>query len=135
VIAATNRPDLIDPALLRPGRIDRDIEVEIPDLEARKKILKVHTQKMPLSDDIDIDELAEELEGYVGSDIESLCREAAMLALRKDTEAEEVRMEHFKEAMEETQPTATDENVEHYKQMMQKMDKVEKSEDQPDYYG
>ncbi|MFQ3275333.1 MAG: transitional endoplasmic reticulum ATPase [Candidatus Nanohaloarchaea archaeon] len=135
VIAATNRPDLIDPALLRPGRIDRDIEVEIPDQEAREKILEVHTRDMPLSDDIDIEDLAEKLEGYVGSDIESLCREAAMIALRKDTEAEEVTLEHFEEAMEETKPTATDENIEHYKQMMQKMDKVEKTEDQPDYYA
>jgi transitional endoplasmic reticulum ATPase len=135
VIAATNRPDLIDPALLRPGRIDRDIEVEIPDLEARKKILEVHTRDMPLSEDIDIEELAEELEGYVGSDIESLCREAAMLALRKDPEADEVEMKHFEDAMEETKPTATEENVEHYRQMMRKMDKVEKSDDKPDYYA
>ena len=135
VIAATNRPDLIDPALLRPGRIDRDIEVEIPDQEAREKILKVHTESMPLGEDVDIEELAEELEGYVGSDIESLCRETAMISLRENPDSEDVKMKHFKEAMEETKPTATDENVEHYKRMMQKMDKVEKEEDKPDYYA
>ncbi|PSH01365.1 MAG: AAA family ATPase, partial [Nanohaloarchaea archaeon SW_10_44_10] len=91
--------------------------------------------EMSLSDDIDIEDLAEKLEGYVGSDIESLCREAAMLALRKDPEAEEVEIKHFEDAMEETKPTATEENREHYEQMMQKMDKVEKTEDSPDYYA
>ncbi len=135
VIAATNRPDLIDPAILRPGRIDRNIEVEVPDLEARRRILEVHSGDMPLSDDVDLDELAEKLEGYVGSDIESLAREAGMKALREDTESEEVKMKHFEEALDETSPTATEENMEHYKAMMKKMDKVEEPDDGPDYYA
>ncbi|MFB6199255.1 MAG: CDC48 family AAA ATPase [Candidatus Nanohaloarchaea archaeon] len=136
VIAATNRPDLIDPAILRPGRIDRNIEVEVPDEEARKRILEVHTRDTPLGDDVDLEELAEELEGYVGSDIETLCREAAMKALRENPESETVEKKHFDEAMNEARPTATEENKEHYRQMMQKMEEMEKPEsDKPDYYA
>jgi len=136
VIAATNRPDLIDPAILRPGRIDRNIEVEVPGLEARKKILEVHTKDMPLDDDVDLDELAEETKGYVGSDIESLCREAGMFSLRNNPESEEVRWEDFESAIDEVQPTATDENVEHYRRMMKKMEQVEEpDQDSPDYYA
>ena len=136
VIAATNRPDLIDPAILRPGRIDRNIEVEVPGLEARKKILEVHTRDMPLHKDIDIEKLAEETKGYVGSDIESLCREAGMFSLRNNPDSEEVKWEDFEAAMEEVQPTATDENVEHYRQMMKRMEKVEEVEkESPDYYA
>ncbi len=136
VIAATNRPDLIDPAILRPGRIDRNIEVEVPGLEARKKILEVHTRDMPLDDDVDMDELAEETKGYVGSDIESLCREAGMFSLRNNPDSEEVKWEDFESAIDEVQPTATDENVEHYRRMMKKMEKVEEPDkDSPDYYA
>lgn len=136
VIAATNRPDLIDPAILRPGRIDRNIEVEVPGLEARKKILEVHTRDMPLKDDIDMEKLAEETKGYVGSDIESLCREAGMFSLRNNPDSEEVAWEDFESAMDEVQPTATDENVEHYRQLMKKMEKVEEPDrDSPDYYA
>lgn len=136
VIAATNRPDLIDPAILRPGRIDRNIEVEVPGLEARKKILEVHTKDMPLDDDVDLDELAEETKGYVGSDIESLCREAGMFSLRNNPESEEVRWEDFESALDEVKPTATDENVEHYRRMMKKMEQVEEpDQDSPDYYA
>lgn len=136
VIAATNRPDLIDPAILRPGRIDRNIEVEVPGLEARKKILEVHTRDMPLGEDIDMDKLAEETKGYVGSDIESLCREAGMFSLRNNPDSEEVKWEDFESAMDEVRPTATDENVEHYRRMMKKMEKVEDPEtDSPDYYA
>ncbi|MFB6245495.1 MAG: AAA family ATPase [Candidatus Nanohaloarchaea archaeon] len=136
VIAATNRPDLIDPAILRPGRVDRSIEVDIPDAEARRKILEVHTEEMPLADDVDMDELAEATEGYVGSDIEALCREAGMISLRRDPETEEATMEDFRDAMDEVKPTATEENVQHYEQMMQKMEEIESAEqDQPDYYA
>ncbi len=136
VVAATNRPDLIDPAITRPGRIDRSVEVEVPDVEARRKILEVHTRDMPLADNVDLDELAEDLDTYVGSDIESLCREAGLNAIREDAEGDEVSMEDFKDAMEEVSPTATEENVEHYESMMQRMEKMESTEDsQPDYFG
>jgi transitional endoplasmic reticulum ATPase len=83
VIAATNRLDILDPALLRPGRIDRLILVSAPDERARLEILKVHTRRMPLDQDVDLEELASLTEGYSGSDLESVCREAGMLALRE----------------------------------------------------
>ncbi len=109
VIAATNRPDILDPALLRPGRFDRHILVPPPNKEARLKILKIHTRNMPLADDVDLEKLAEKTEGYVGADIEALCREAALMALREDINAKEVRMEHFEKAMKKIRPTMTQE--------------------------
>ena len=135
VIAATNRPDMIDPAIMRPGRIDRNIEVQIPDTEARKKIFQVHTEKMPLADDVDLDKLAEETGNMVGSDIESVCREAGMNALRGDPDSKEATMKDFEEALKETRATATDENREMYRRMAQKMNNIDQEEDQPDYYA
>jgi transitional endoplasmic reticulum ATPase len=137
VIAATNRPDLIDPAILRPGRIDRSIEVEVPNEEARKKILEVHTNNMPLNEkELSIKDLARKTDGYVGSDIEALVREAGMIALRRDPDTEKVTMEDFEEALDQVKPTATDENVEHYKRMMQKMEEIDEPDDNtPDYYA
>src|SRR4030067_619408 len=96
VIAATNRPDMVDTALLRTGRYDRLILVPVPDKDARLEILKVHTKEMPL-EGVDIEELAVELEGYTGADIEGLCREAAMIALRENKKAKKVTMVHFQE--------------------------------------
>ncbi|MEM0473507.1 MAG: CDC48 family AAA ATPase [Candidatus Aenigmatarchaeota archaeon] len=83
VIAATNRPDSLDPALRRPGRFDREIEVGVPDKQGRKEILQIHTRKMPLDKNVDIDHLAEVTYGYVGADLEVLAKEAAMHALRR----------------------------------------------------
>ncbi|XRO75417.1 CDC48 family AAA ATPase [Methanocaldococcus sp. 28A] len=83
VIAATNRPDIIDPALLRPGRLDRVILVPVPDEKARLDIFKIHTRGMNLAEDVNLEELAKKTEGYTGADIEALCREAAMLAVRE----------------------------------------------------
>lgn len=82
VIAATNRPDMIDPALLRPGRFDRLIYIGVPDLEARKEILKIHLHDKPLAADVDIDAFAKETEGYTGADLASACNEASILAIR-----------------------------------------------------
>jgi transitional endoplasmic reticulum ATPase len=135
VIAATNRPDMIDPAITRPGRIDRSVEVEVPDEEARKKILDVHTKDMPLADDVDLDELAVRTEHFVGSDIESLCREAAMISLRRDMDDEEVSMDEFEEALTEVNPTANEDNRELYEQMTRKMKDLEQEENTPDYFG
>ncbi|KUO42916.1 MAG: hypothetical protein APU95_00235 [Hadesarchaea archaeon YNP_N21] len=109
LIAATNRPDLIDPALLRPGRIDRLVLVSAPDKKARLEIFKIHTKGMPLHRDVDLDKLAAETEGYSGADIAALCREAAMLVLRKDIKGREVRMEDFREAMKKIKPSITPE--------------------------
>ncbi|MGC8669540.1 MAG: CDC48 family AAA ATPase [Candidatus Micrarchaeia archaeon] len=82
VIGATNRPNAIDPALRRPGRFDREIEIGVPDRNARKEIVQIHTKNMPLAKDVDIDELANVTHGYTGADIAALCREAAMAELR-----------------------------------------------------
>src|SRR5436853_4716405 len=83
VLGATNRPESIDPALRRPGRFDREIEVGVPNVEGRLEILQIHTRGMPLAQDIDLPSLAKELHGYTGADIKALCREAAMKALRR----------------------------------------------------
>ena len=99
VIAATNRVDIMDPALLRPGRFDRHVKVDDPDEKARLEIFKVHTKDMPLADDVDLDYLAKNTAKYVGADIEAVCREAVMLTLREDLKAEKVNMEAFKKAM------------------------------------
>jgi transitional endoplasmic reticulum ATPase len=109
VIGATNRPDLVDPALLRPGRFDRLILVPAPDEAARLEILKIHTKNMPLGKDMDLKQLAKETEGYSGADLEALCREAAMLVLRKDMKGKEVKTQHFKEAMKTIKPSITPE--------------------------
>ena len=83
VLAATNRPDIIDPALLRPGRFDKIIEIPMPDLETRKAIFQVHTKRMPLAKDVSLDDLATSTENYTGAEIENLIREAGMNAIRK----------------------------------------------------
>jgi transitional endoplasmic reticulum ATPase len=83
VIGATNRPDALDPALRRPGRFDREIEIGVPDRNGRKEVLQIHTRGMPLLQDVNLDRLADITHGYTGADIESLCKEAAMKALKK----------------------------------------------------
>jgi transitional endoplasmic reticulum ATPase len=122
VLGATNRPESIDPALRRPGRFDREIEVGVPNAEGRLEILQIHTRGMPLAaNDIDLRSLAAELHGYTGADIKALCREAAMKALRRylpeiDLEGDkisretlgmmEIRSRDFREGMKEIIPTA-----------------------------
>jgi len=107
VIGATNRPDIADPAILRPGRFDRLIFVPAPDAKTIRQILKIHTSKMPLSPDVDLDMLAKSAAGYSGADIESICREAAMNALRRDTDSKEVTLIDFKDAMARIRPSIT----------------------------
>ena len=104
IIAATNRPDILDAGLMRPGRFDRHIQVKEPDEEARLAIFKVHTKNMPLAKDVDLKKLAKQTDGYVGADIESVCREAAMLALRENLEASEIPNKYFKEAIDKVKP-------------------------------
>ncbi|MEM3154227.1 MAG: CDC48 family AAA ATPase [Candidatus Woesearchaeota archaeon] len=106
IVGATNRPDMLDTALLRPGRFDRIILLPSPDYAARLEIFKVHTKGMPLKN-VDIEELARRTEGYVGADIEAVCREAAILALRENIGAKEVLMEHFEEAMKKVHASVT----------------------------
>ena len=121
VIAATNIPGALDPALRRPGRFDREISIPIPDKNSRLTILEIHSRGMPLSEDVNLDKLAEITHGFVGADLQALCREAAMLCLRKaipgmDLGASsipyetmmnlKVSMEHFFEALKEIEPSA-----------------------------
>lgn len=105
VIAATNRPDMLDPALLRPGRFDKVVEVPAPDEATRLAILKVHTAKMPLTKDVDLKALAKKTDGYSGADLEALCREAGMTALRENENAREVTAAHFNKALQSITPT------------------------------
>ena len=117
VIGATNRPDILDPALLRPGRFDRRIYVPPPDYEARLEILKIKTRNMPLAEDVNLEELAKRMEGYSGADIDSVCREAALNALRRDINAKEVTLKDFEEAMAGIAPSITPEMEKWYRDM------------------
>ena len=126
VIAATNRPDIIDPALLRPGRFDRQILVTTPDREARLNIMKIITTKMPL-EGVDINDIADITEGYSGADLEALCREAAIHALRKDIDADKVTKSDFKKALEEVKPSVSEEMNKFYENTLIKK-KAEKLE-------
>ena len=123
IIGATNRPDILDPSLLRPGRFDELILVGQPDKEARKEIYAIHTKEMPLADDVDLDELSEMSEGYVGADIEAICREAAMIALRENRETNKVKREHFMKALEKVHPSVDEEMIGYYKEMASKLGK------------
>ncbi|HIH44886.1 MAG TPA: CDC48 family AAA ATPase [Candidatus Methanoperedenaceae archaeon] len=117
VIAATNRPDIIDPALLRSGRFDRLVFVGPPGKAGRADILKIHLKGTPLAPDVDINELADLTEGYVGADIESVCREGVMLALRKDPEIEKIGMEYFREALKKVRPSLAENLIEYYERL------------------
>ncbi|HDI75410.1 MAG TPA: AAA family ATPase, partial [Thermoprotei archaeon] len=114
VIGATNRPDIVDPALLRPGRFDRFVYVPPPDFRARLEILKIHTRNMPLADDVDLEDLAKRTEGFAGSDLEALCREAGMMALRESINIDRVHMRHFEKALKRIKPSITPEMVRYY---------------------
>ncbi|MDR2544903.1 MAG: CDC48 family AAA ATPase [Methanobrevibacter sp.] len=114
IIAATNRPDILDSGLVRPGRFDRHIKVDSPDEKGRLAIFNVHTKDMPLSNDVSLEKLAKESEGYVGADIEAVCREAAMLTLRESMESDEVPMRSFNKAMEKIKPVSNEDDLIHY---------------------
>ncbi len=117
VIAATNRPDMIDPAILRPGRFDKILLVDAPTEEGRENILRIHTQKMPLARNVNVKELAKKTAGYTGADLESLAREAGMLALRESPDAKEVKKKHFEEALQKVRPSVTKSTLEVYKRI------------------
>ncbi|MEM4411872.1 MAG: CDC48 family AAA ATPase [Thermofilum sp.] len=111
VIGATNRPDILDPALLRPGRFDRLIYVPPPDEKARFEILKVHTRRMPLAEDVNLAELAKRTEGYTGADLAAVCKEAALAALREAGRPTKVTMSHFLKALDAIKPSITKEDL------------------------
>ncbi len=135
VIGATNRAEMIDPALMRSGRFDRHIFIPAPDKKARLSILKVHTRNMPLAKDVDLKKIAEKTEGYVGADLEALCREAAITALREDINANEVSMKHFEEAMKKVRPSMTKEEIERFKKKMEKLKNLQLNRDELNYFG
>jgi transitional endoplasmic reticulum ATPase len=116
VLAATNRPDMIDTALLRPGRFDIFIFTPPPNPTARKAIFEVHTRNMPLADDVKLDQLASATEGFSGADIQNVCRKAVLAVLRRDLEASRVSMSHFQEAIASTKPSITQETLEQFTQ-------------------
>ncbi|HII05883.1 MAG TPA: CDC48 family AAA ATPase [Methanotrichaceae archaeon] len=116
VIAATNRPDIIDPALLRPGRFDRMVEIGMPDQEARLDILKIHTEKRPLAENVDLVAISKRTDGYSGADLAAVCNEAVMLAIREyvlagksqedeEIEKDRIEMKHFEEALKKVLPS------------------------------
>ncbi len=134
VIAATNRPDIIDPALLRPGRFDKLIYIKPPDLEARKEIFKIHLKKKPLAEDVNLEELAKKTEGYTGADIAAVCNEAVMSSIReyiqkhgkidkKELEKLKLEMRHLNEALEKVKPMPKEE-LEKYTRIAEKFNQT-----------
>ncbi len=137
ILAATNRPDMVDSALLRPGRFDRLILTTVPDEKTRLDIFKVHTRNMPLKN-VSLENLAQISDGYGGADIEAICREAAILALRKDINARFVTERHFVEAMKRVRPSITREMQDAYKQFLDSLMQArikELKEEKPLYMG
>jgi len=137
IIAATNRPDMLDTALLRPGRFDRIVLTPSPNQKAREAIFKVHSSKMPLKS-VNIIDLAAKTEGYVGADIESVCREAAILALREDINAKEILNVHFEKALLKVRPSTTKDIEKSYAELQDQFSKArakQMEEDKPGYFG
>ncbi|MCD6522705.1 MAG: AAA family ATPase [Candidatus Diapherotrites archaeon] len=118
IIAATNRPDIVDPGLLRPGRFDRLIMVPAPDEKAREKILQIHTRNVPLAKDVSLKKLAKKTVGYSGADLAGLVREAAMIALRENKNAKEVKAKHFEAALKVIRPSIRETDMKQYEQFM-----------------
>jgi transitional endoplasmic reticulum ATPase len=150
VIAASNRPDIIDPALLRPGRFDRSIYVPPPDDEARVEIFKIHTKGKPLAEDVDIEELANKAKNFTGADIAAICNEAVMLAIREYISQEgkmdkeelgksKVTMKHFEEATSRIEPMTSSEldsfdyALRRFRKVGRKKDESTKEEEKPSY--
>jgi transitional endoplasmic reticulum ATPase len=117
VIGATNRPNLIDPALLRPGRFDELVYVGVPDEKGRRRILSIQTQKMPLADDVDLDRIAARTDRFTGADLEDLTRRAGLVALRKNIEVKQVTMADFEDALTDARASVTAEMERDYEQL------------------
>ena len=135
-IASTNRPDIVDPAFLRPGRFDRLIYVEAPDFESRIKILEVHTKNMPLAEDISLKHIAQITEGYSGADLENVCREAGMQAIREKMENfEKIENKHFEFALNKIKSTLPGEIIQRYESMAKEITESRNiKESQADFY-
>ncbi|MBW3001986.1 CDC48 family AAA ATPase [Candidatus Woesearchaeota archaeon] len=137
IIGATNRPDMVDTALLRPGRFDRIILTPVPDEKSREEIFTVHTKEMPINGTT-AKELAALTEGYAGADIQAVCREAAIIALREDMKAKEITQKHFEEALQKVRPSVTKEIEETYKELREHFTAAKAKEmqkEKPAYFG
>jgi len=134
VIAATNRPDIVDPALLRPGRLDRQVLLPTPDEKTRLEIFKVHTKNMPLKD-VELKDLAKKTEGFSGADIQSLCREAAMDALRENIKAKEVKKKNFDGALKKITPSLSKDIQLYYEKFLDRAKKIVKKEEEKEEHS
>jgi transitional endoplasmic reticulum ATPase len=136
IIASTNRPDLVDPALLRPGRFDRLLFVTAPDYDSRFKILKVHTTGMPLDESVDLNKIAQNTDGYSGADLENLCREAGMNAIREKMEKlDKIEFRHFEKAIEKIKSTLSQQVIESYEKMAKQITESRNiTESKADFY-
>jgi transitional endoplasmic reticulum ATPase len=121
VIGATNRPNLIDPALLRPGRFDELVYVGVPDQPGRRRILTIQTQKMPLASDVDLDVVAAKTDHFTGADLEDVVRRAGMSALRRSLDTREVTMADFEAALDDSRASVTPEMEKDYEQMASRL--------------
>jgi transitional endoplasmic reticulum ATPase len=133
VMGATNRPDMVDHALLRPGRFDKLILIGQPDADTRLKILEVHTKNMPLKD-VDLGGIAKGTDGYVGADLEALCREAGMEAYREDPNIENVCRRHFDAALIVVRPSVDADMMKNYEDLGSQIKKRRASWDDVPFY-
>ena len=122
IVGATNRPDIVDPALLRAGRFGRLVLIPVPDRDARLEIFKVHTRDMPLKG-VNLDDLADRTDEFSGADIESLCKEAGLIALRKNPKASKVTAKDFEEALAKAHPSVDKETMEFYEMLGEFLEK------------
>jgi len=135
IIASTNRPDIVDPALLRPGRFDRLLYVTAPDFEARLKIFKVHTKDMPLDEEVSLKRFAQITEGYSGADLENVCREAGMEAIREKMEdLKTIKIKHFEVALSKIKSTLPEEVIKIYEKMAKQITESRNIESGADFY-
>jgi transitional endoplasmic reticulum ATPase len=135
IIGATNRPDILDTALLRPGRFDNIILTPVPDEESREDLFKIYLDKMPINESITAKDLASKAKGYVGADVEAVCREAAMEALRENVKSKEITKEHFARALKIVGPSVNKEIEEVYKKMGEYFGSARASEIKKDRVG
>ena len=135
VIGTTNRPDLLDPALLRPGRFDRHVLIPPPDKATRKKIFEVHMRAIPVSKAVKVETLLKKTDGYVGADIEAVCREATIIALRENIDAKEVTEKHFAKALELVRPSVDLETAKKFEKRVEKVKKLKAEAEEVRYLG
>lgn len=121
VIGATNRPTLLDPALLRPGRFDELVYVPVPETEGRLRILQIHARNMPLAEDVDLESIAERTVRFTGADLENLVRRAGLLAIREDMQMETIPMRFFESALAQTHPSVTPQVEREYKRILEQL--------------